>query len=178
MEAISAAAIERVREWGEHVATDEVELAPGPTSGQRESLAAKVSDRLAEDQDSWGRQDAEGAAAAIVDMLDDLEAGLDQAIEQVESLAEQEITGRSGDGHVRATVTGSGQLRSVDYDERWLTEKHGFNIARSTVGAIGDAMRRVGDDPVQRAMQGTELGELQRLADDPEALVARLRGRR
>ena len=122
--------------------------------------------------------DDDGSIQALLKMVEDLDRGFDEVFAEVDGRLTREFTGRSPSGHVRATVSGVGEVTSVAYDERWLGIAHPFNVGRETTEAIHNGLRQVASCDPRSLLDVTALGRLQRLVQDPAALAdyLRLRG--
>lgn len=170
LEAYAAASAERIRNWGMSVAEAE-ETRARPAPDLNDSASAQIMYALRERE---GSAEADGMMDQLLLLLEDLDRGLDEALAQVDATTSREVTCRSGSGHVRAVVSGAGQLTDLTYDERWLEHAHSFNIGREATEAVRDALRRAGDTSVERFVEQGELGRLRRLAQDPAALAQHL----
>ena len=152
-----------------------------PTPGQATPGAA--ADRAAQSaltmpravQDALAARGDEVPDAALFEGLlsymDEAEAAFDRALQHVDAMATETVQGASSSGRVRATVTLAGELQAVDYDTGWIPQAHPFNISRETVEAFADARRRA----AMRNAENTSLTEVQRLGNDPQALLEHLR---
>lgn len=105
----------------------------------------------------------------LADLLEQLDTRVDAALERGDRLSGREYAGRSGSRHVQARVAFGGTLVGLEYDERWLTSAHSFNIGRETVEAVHDALRALA---AAQATDADPLAELAALVEAGPALGA------
>jgi DNA-binding protein YbaB len=162
--AIAAAGEQRLGAWAEQVA----EATERPTRS-----------RPLDDPDFLDRVIASAGGtvetADVQQLVDRLQAALDDVTERLERMAVAVHTARSSDGHVQATCHVSGEVSALEYDEAWLTHAHSFNIGRETLAAITAAHRQATAQSLRAALTDSPIGRLQELLGDPEALGAALR---
>jgi DNA-binding protein YbaB len=115
--------------------------------------------------------------AALVELIGNLDAALEEANQAMERLANANYSARSTSGHVRARCHVSGQVLDLAYDQRWLETAHSFNIGRETTEAVTRAHREATATSLQAALEASSLGRLQKILNDPEALGRALRRR-
>lgn len=166
LEAYANGVAERSRAWAEDFADDtQEEPRPRPAPGLESSVAAELFRRL---QATDGDADPGPVMERLVQLLEDLDRRLDDALDRAEQMGSREYSGQSSSRHVRARVSGGGELVGVEYDARWLPGAHSFNIGRETTEAIHAALRELAEG---QATEPDPMGELLRLADDPAALA-------
>jgi hypothetical protein len=111
---------------------------------------------------------------AMVQALRELNDSVRDVTQQVRASISAGFVGRSPDGHVEATVNGSGNPTAVRYDERWLERAHPSNVAHQTLEALRAAERAaVGHDP-SSIVAASPIGRVSSVLDDPEGFVASL----
>lgn len=172
-EAIAGALGSRTQQWATEFAEQEREpsepvLRPAPTPG--DSLAGQLTE--------VARQDAAGPSGgtldAVLEMLTTLNESIDEVSAQVREQLGTSVAGRSSLGHVRATVTGAGDVTDLDYEAGWTGRAHPTNIGRETTEALRDAYRQIATTSTRSIIDASPLGRLRELTDDPVALARRL----
>lgn len=79
--------------------------------------------------------------------------GMQQKLQEAQAqLAEAAIDGQSGGGLVKVTLSGAGELKSVQIDDSLLASGEGEMLSDLLVAAHGDAKRKL-DAEQQRLMQ-------------------------
>ncbi|MEO6339295.1 MAG: YbaB/EbfC family nucleoid-associated protein [Caulobacteraceae bacterium] len=73
-------------------------------------------------------------------------------------LAEAEVEGAAGSGLVRVTLTGGGELRSVQVDDSLLVSGEGEMLGDLIIAAHADAKRKI--DELQAALMKEAMGPL------------------
>ncbi|WP_182112488.1 MULTISPECIES: YbaB/EbfC family nucleoid-associated protein [unclassified Actinotalea] len=174
MDARTEAAMARMAQWGEAVADELDAPAPAtrPLPPAYESLAGRIDEYVTRHASP---EEAQATTDAFAEFLREVLASIDEAKAEVARAQSAEIVGTSEAGHVRVVVNGTGDVVGVRYDEGWLERAHPANIGRETVQAQAAALRAAGGRTPASVVAGTRLGELERLANDPEALARRLR---
>lgn len=173
LEAYGAAAAERARQWGQQTAAvlDEPEPRARPAATGVETVASRLrdlADQAPRDVDT--RRSLEELAALLRSVNDQL----DTAFDQVVARAEAEHEGRSGAGHVRATVTGAGALVSVTANRDWAASTHPFNLSRELTEAVAAAVGAAARSMPSNPLDGTALAEAASLFQDADALARRV----
>ncbi|MBD3781171.1 MAG: hypothetical protein IE923_18160 [Micrococcales bacterium] len=169
--AVASAATARLRSWAEQVADDDSTPVTRPAPPRSTSLAADLADIVSARGD---RLDARHAMRSLAEMLREVNAELDTALEQVQQRASREHAGRSADGHVRAWADGSGSPVRVEVDEGWAARAHGTNISREMTQAVHAAAAAAGAAAPASLLDGTALGAIAADVADARGLAARL----
>jgi DNA-binding protein YbaB len=151
------------------VADDEPPAPVRPAGHEQREVSADLVDRLR------AADLPQGVLQGMSELLDDLSRSTDTAFGLLDDQLASTATGRSSSGHVRAEVSGGGELVLVDMEEKWLRTAHSFNVGRETTEAIHAALREQATRSVAAITQESGLGRLQQLTADPQAL-ARLLG--
>lgn len=168
------AGLDRASQWGTDVAETVDE--PAPSTRPAPTLSSTVLGQLSELVDSSpGTIGTQAAVEALASMLEEMERGVDEAFGQIDQRLAAQIKGRSSSGHVEATVSGAGAVVAITYDERWIDKAHHANVGRETTEAVHAALRKVGDTDPASVLDGTALGRLRRITEDPVALAEYLR---
>lgn len=172
-EAVMTAATQRTETWSTRLAEQSDEPAPRarPMKPPSESLAGKLSAQA--DGDAPGS--ATTALEELLQLLKAINSGIDEATSEIGAHLATEYAGRSGPGHVRATVAGSGLIKELSYEQHWIEKAHHFNVGRETTEAVHDARQKMASHGVQDIIDGSSLGAVLALANDPVALAERLR---
>jgi hypothetical protein len=183
IEALQAAGMERVRQWGERVGeqsatTPTSSLEPPeafePRPGAPRAPDAGTFDRI-RDALLAGRDEVPPEmAAAMIAALRELNDSLDTVRGEVRASVAAGFVGRSPDGHVEATVNGAGDPVSLRYDDVWLPRAHVANIAHQTVEAFAAARTAAAGHDPGSIVAGSAVGRVASLLEDPEAFVASL----
>ena len=171
MESFGLAGAERARVWGETVA--QVQSDPSPQTRPVPPLHTTLAGQLQEIADRDGAPPSEATVEALHAMIADIRTGMREVFGKVETRMHDRLSGTSSSGHVTATVTGSGALEALEFDERWLARAHAFNVSRECTEAITSGFAKVAD-PATLA-EGTSLERVTRLTKDAEALAAFVR---
>ncbi|BCJ41087.1 hypothetical protein GCM10010168_46150 [Actinoplanes ianthinogenes] len=148
-------------------------LASGSGSGFGSGDFARELSRLATRRMS--SDDSRVALSELLAILEDVEQGLDQALDRVTAARSNNYTGHSPRRDVTVTVTGGGEVSEVRYHSRWLAEAHEANIGRQTVAAFQAAYALAARDSVDTVIAESRLGAAQRAVQDPFELATRLR---
>jgi DNA-binding protein YbaB len=172
-EAIMTAAAQRTETWSTRLAeqSDEPESRARPMAPPSESLAGKLT--AAADGATPGPPAA--ALEELLQLLKAINTGIDEATSEIGAHLAKEYAGRSSSGHVRATINGTCLIKELTYEQRWIEKAHHFNVGRETMEAVHDARQKMANHGVQDIIDGSSLGEVLALANDPTALAERLR---
>lgn len=165
VEAVVAAKTARLEAWTN--AFGEVEDVPARRARPSADGDPVVEAMRALTQSS--QNSAEAAFRAADNVLSDLVEGLDEANSLLDAHADSTFKGRSSSGHVTATVSGGGDLKTVDFDRRWIGRAHDANLSRETTGAILRAVKAAREQGLTALLQTTKIAQIARLATDPEA---------
>lgn len=169
VEAYQNATMAGLQDWGRSVAEADLADQPRrPMPPARDSLYARMSEAI--DADRLAQQSPE-ALTAMAAVLTDINDELDAVTEEATAAAERVWEGRSRGALV--SVSGNGLLLGVECDIDWARQTNGVGIGQHVMKAYRDAARRARS--VEDVIASSKLGELQRLAQDPQALAARLR---
>ncbi|MEL4319823.1 YbaB/EbfC family nucleoid-associated protein [Leifsonia sp. YIM 134122] len=165
-------AAERARQWGETVAEDETVQTVTPLPPRNETPAAHVQAALADAGDSL---DATAVLAQMMTMLEEVNAGMDTAMQIISARLSATHSAASAQGRVRATVDGSGGVTALVLDEEWLGTEPADSITRAINQAIASAASSatVPENP----LAGTPLERYAAVVDDPSALARILMGK-
>jgi DNA-binding protein YbaB len=172
-EAISTAVAQRTETWSTRFAEQSNEPDPPvrPMPPSSESVASQLS--ALTDENGAGQHAA--GLEELLAMVKSVNAGIEQATSEVGAYIAAEYPGRSSSGHVKALVAGSGAIKDLTFDRRWIEKAHHFNVGRETTEAIHDAHQKLANHSVQGIIDASPLGEVLALANDPVALAERLR---
>lgn len=170
IEAYTQATIAAAEEWGVALAEqfDGPEPATRPLPGTHESTYGRLNDII--DSRSLGQQSS-ASLEAMAATLRDVRNDLDRVVAEAETLATTEHVGQSKGATVR--VTGLGILASVEADPVWAASTNAGNLAQRTLQAYQAARRLALARTVDDVIAQSSVGELNRLAEDPEALAQR-----
>ncbi|WP_157497485.1 hypothetical protein [Leifsonia sp. Leaf264] len=158
-------AAERARQWGETVAEDETARVATPLPPQSESPGALLQSALVDAGDSL---DVAAMLGRMMTMLEEVNAGMDSAMQIVTTRLSTSHVATSAGGHARATVDGSGAVTALQLDEPWLRAESPADITREINQAIAIAAA-AGAAPTNPFV-GTPLERYGALLDDPSAL--------
>jgi hypothetical protein len=164
LEAWTHAQAVRLESWAS--AYDELEREPAPAARPADPTdpGRSVTQVLRERIAALGG-DTDAAAHVLEEVLAEVSVALEEANRLLDEHAGRTYTGRSG-SHVRAEVTGGGDLLELHYDPGWLRRAHPGNLGRETTVAIRAAVRSARENGVRAAMRATHLGQLANLALD------------
>jgi len=171
-QAVEAATRSRLETCARAVSDPEGVTAAGPPIEAPTDFAYRLQ------QAATGEVTAEtgpAALSALLEVLQQVEQGLDEVSAKLNATINRGLTGRSGTDQVTVTVNGGGELRQVRYERRWLRQAPASDIARQTMAALRDAYRKVDRDGVSQLVAGGALGEAQRTVQDPFGLARRMR---
>lgn len=155
IEAVSAASMVRIEQYG--AAATEVEREPAPRA-RPASPAYEISDL----GDRFAATGDEGAAAAefFEDVLNEAIENIDEADRLVEEHSSRMHTGRSSSGHVRANVSSSGHLMSLEIDQAWIQSAHPANVGREITQAIRSGIERSLREGLAAALKASKLAQV------------------
>jgi DNA-binding protein YbaB len=171
LEAYQNATMAGLQEWGRTVAEADLAAEPRrPLPPTSDSVFARMSETV--DADRLAQQSPE-ALDAMAALLEEINGELDAVTEEATALAEQVWEGESRGA--RVSVSGAGVVSGVECDPDWARQTNGTGIGQHVMKAYRDALRQARSRTVDDLIAGSRLGELQRLAQDPEALATRLR---
>ena len=171
--ATEATAAQRMQTWDDQVPESEpMRTRPLPQT------ADTGPGRLREELQS-GRMGMSATAVSerLMDLLGELNRGLDETFETIRSRASQGYTGRTFGGNVTAVVNRSGMPVSITFAEAWLTTAHVRSVEAEINAALEIAREaRDADAPANtNPLAGTPLERFAALASDPDALVRLLK---
>jgi DNA-binding protein YbaB len=172
-EATSTAAAQRTEAWSTRFAEQSNE--PDPPVRPMPPSSESVAGQLAAMSDETGAGAHTAALEELLAMVKAVNSGIEQATSEVGAYLAAEYPGRSSSGHVRASVLGSGTIKELTYDKRWIEKAHHFNVGRETTEAIRDAHQKMANRSVPGIIDASPLGQVLALANDPMALAERLR---
>lgn len=135
----------------------------GPTQQLAESLSSHASDEATLD-----------ALRQVLHMLADLDTGLDELAEQIDTQVNRPYTGHSGGRHVAVSVTAAGGVVGIDIDIRWLAGADEDTIGREIRQAFQAGHQLAGQHSAQQLVADSAIGRMGRLAADPVELARRL----
>lgn len=173
-QAIQDAAMTRFASWGEGIGTQR----PGRARSTSDPLASATASAealtrtIAAAAQQADRAGSERALQELLSMLERIEATIDETSARLDEQLGQTHTGRTR--HVVVEVSAAKDVTDIQYDEDWLETAHEVNIARETRDALRQAYQKAAQHGIQTLMGQGPLGELQRLTDDPVALVRKL----
>lgn len=152
LEAVAAAGLARLEQYGT-VAT-EVDREPTPRARPASGGA-----ELHELGDRFAATDDEGAAAEefFEEVLNEALENIAEADRIVEEHSRRVHTGRSSSGHVRAEVSSSGQLTSLDIDANWIENAHPANLGREITQAVRGGIERSLREGLAAALAASKL---------------------
>jgi len=155
LEAVSAAGLVRIEQYG--TAATEVEREPAPRA-----RPASTGPELNELSERFAASDDEGASAAqfFEDVLNEAIENIDEADRIVEEHSTRVHTGRSSSGHVRANVSSSGHLMSLDIDAAWIQNAHPANLGREITQAIRSGVERSLREGLSAALAASKLAKV------------------
>ncbi|WP_109508007.1 hypothetical protein [Nocardioides speluncae] len=119
--------------------------------------------------------DVEATISGLLGLTEEFEQALDSAFLEVEAVAGQATTGESRSGRASATMSLSGEVTDLRFDEKWLPRAHPANIARETLEAIASAARARPHASAAELVAGTRFDALARIAQDPQQMSDYLR---
>lgn len=166
--AYQQAVMQRLEAWGEAARSAEADPPrPRPRPGMSETVAGRLYERL---ETRGATVDDTRTLNGLLDMLDELDGAMRQADDDADAMSRTQVSGRSGSGHVTATVSGTGDLVGLEFDQRWIGRAHPANISRETMDALREARRRLAERTAERP-PFARLTALASLAEDPVALA-------
>jgi DNA-binding protein YbaB len=165
VEAIGAAKTARLEAWAH--AFGEVDDEPAPRarpSADGDPIVTAMRE-LTENPQNAPEATFQAANTVLTDLID----GLDEANRLLDAHADSTFKGRSSSGHVTVTVSGGGELQSVDFDRRWIERAHDANVSREATEAILRAGKEAREQGLSAILQTTKIAQIARLATDPAA---------
>lgn len=133
----------------------------------------------------WSRlseiADAGGAAAntdvleALLEMFTTISDGMDQLSEELAAHQTDVYTGSSNSGAAVATLTASGELVGVDFEDEFARTASHTSIGREATEAIAAAQQQAQASSSASIVARSPLGDIAAMANDPAALARRLR---
>ena len=173
--AMAAAAAARGVAWAEALAAATAEppgrARPMPLPGA--SLAGSL-DALTVAAPGDSRRHSTAALEALLEIFRGINDGIDQVSEGLLAHSAAEFTGQTPSDSARATVTGSGELRSVALDHRWLDDAHDSEVSRAVTEAVRSALARAAERGLGSIVAASSLGAVGDLGADSRAMAARL----
>lgn len=167
-EALIAASTARAQGWGQKFAEQrEPSVRPAPL------FTTELGARL--DAAQARGVDTDAALRELRDLLRQIHEAVDEVSDQAAAHVAAEYTGRSSSGHVRASVSGAGDLLTLDFEQPWVETAHPTNLGREATEAIDAAHRQRGNTGVADLVATSALGDAGRLSRDPIALAERLK---
>lgn len=167
--ATEAATAQRMQTWEEQV--------PEPGTAPTRPLP-KTSDtavgRLVEALESGSiPQSTAAVSERLVEMITELNRGLDETFAIVRSRAAQGYSGRTFGGNTVVTIDRSGLPVSIVFSEAWLATAHARSIGAEVNAALEIAREARDADAAAGAnpLAGTPLERFAGLATDPDALI-------
>ncbi|MGL5911499.1 MAG: hypothetical protein ACRCZP_15985, partial [Phycicoccus sp.] len=174
-DALRAASLERLEEWGRGMETALSAPPPAlrPAPGLYDTLAGQLEERVTA---AKSPEQVAAVEAALADVMGELISSIDQLGAEVDDALRATVTGTSGKGrHVVADLSLAGEVVGVTFDEAWLERAHAANIGRETLAALDDARSRMAGRSVQDVVSRSRLSQLQATLSDPHAVSRRLR---
>jgi DNA-binding protein YbaB len=190
VDAVRDASMRRLTAWGEAYGDDTADrspLATGDPAGSDSVAGGTVTDPVMLDRDDFPQrlqaaatgqmsdEDRRAALAALLELAEAIERGIDEVSSKLQATLDANLTGRSPDRHVMVTMTGGGEVTAVRFDRAWLHAAHEINIGRQLTAAFGAAYEMVAAQGVRKLIADSPLGEVQRATQDPFGLAHRLR---
>jgi DNA-binding protein YbaB len=129
-------------------------------------------DLLADAGDSL---DATAVLGQMMTMLEEVNAGMDTAMQMISARLSATHSAASAQGRVRATVDGSGAVTALVLDEAWLATEPAPGITRAINQAIAAAASAA--SAPENPLAGTPLERYAGVLDDPSALARILMGK-
>ena len=120
------------------------------------------------------RRSSTAALEALLEIFRGINDGIDQVSEGLLAHSAAEFTGHTPSDSARATVTGSGEIRSVTLDHRWLDDAHDSEVSRAVTEAVRSALARAAERGLGSIVATSSLGAAGDLGADPRAMAARL----
>ena len=170
-EAYTAAGLAALDQWGTALA-DEVdgpEPATRPLAPTSDSLAFQLGQIVTPETLA---ERSESSREAMADLLRAALREVDEVSARAQAQAHRTLVGTARGASV--TVAGTGTLVAVDVEPAWATRTPASGLSQYLMSAYKDALRQARVDSVTDVVAASSLGELQRLAEDPQALAARL----
>lgn len=171
LEAYAQASLTAAEQWGRALVEEfegpEPPARPAPSPG--DSTYARLDEAISSER--LGREN-DSVLRAITELLRGVNRDLDGITAEAQGLAQARHTGVSRQAEV--TVSGTGLLVSVEVDPAWAAGTKAASLAQHTMRAYQEALRLSSTRTVDDIIAESSLGELQRLATDPAALIAHL----
>ena len=155
MEALATASFLRMETYANAVSEVENEPAPRARPAATPPTITEMSDRFTHAPD-----EADAAERFVENVLAEAIEGLDEANRILAEHASMVHTGRSGPGHVRASVNSSGSLQGLDIDRVWLSSAHPANLGREITEAITQAAHRARQGGLTSALRASKLAQV------------------
>lgn len=158
VEAVGAAASQRVAAWAESVAT----------GARRQFRVARSAGGAAPEPVQTAPSPPFGdglSGRRLLELLDGVEAELEGFQQQVRQRLNRGSDGRSDGGHVTAVVTG-GQVNRLELDPQWVARARHTEIAREIRLALAQAQAADLRSKSAPGDMGTSFRELQAVAED------------
>ncbi len=171
--ATEATATHRMQAWDEQM-PESGSTRTRPLPPNSDTAPGRLLDEL-----ESGRMGMSATAVSerLMELLGELNRGLDETFETIRSRATQGYTGRTLGGNVTAVVDRSGMPVAVSFAESWLATAHVRNIEAEINHALEIARENRDSDATTGAnpLAGTPLERIAELASDPDALVRLLK---
>ncbi|MEV0903139.1 YbaB/EbfC family nucleoid-associated protein [Actinoplanes sp. NPDC049802] len=166
VEAVRDAAMRRLTAWGEAYAE--------PATPEPMPMSADLQQRLDSiDSATPSAAEREAALAALLEVVESIEHGLDEVTSRLDRTLSATHTGHSPHREVTVELTGGGEVTAVRFDRRWLRDAHDANLARQLTTAFRAAYEQVAAHGVQRLIADSPLGHAQTVMRDPFGFARR-----
>jgi len=121
--------------------------------------------------------DAQRAMREMLTLIESAQEQLDDAINATRDHLRRSYAGQDSGRHITVQVSGSGEFRQVEADEKFLRRAPDDYVDRALNDAFADAYRTA-DAASAEATPGDALRELKALTDNPDEMLRRLFGDR
>ncbi|MGL4177779.1 MAG: hypothetical protein ACRCSN_17105 [Dermatophilaceae bacterium] len=157
--------------WGDALA--ESLDAPRPTTRPLPSVDGSLAAGLSDVADPQRLVEHERASLeAMAEVLGRMLSEIDMVADEVEAIGRRHVVGVADGGDIRVVLSGAGGFVRVEIAEA-AARHHAANLCRLVKLAYDDAVRQVGDSPVDEVIERSVFGELRRIGSDPAAVVQR-----
>jgi DNA-binding protein YbaB len=170
--AIRAATTARLEAWAHAVEDPPSTLAAAPVPGTGDDFLRRLQQAAAS---APGDETGQAALHEILNLLKQIEQGIDQVSTAADGALRRSLQGRSRDGQAAVTMTGGGDIERIRYQRHWLRHAHTDDIARQTMAALHDAYQQLDRGGIGQLIADSPLGAAQRTVQDPFGLAQRMR---
>ncbi|GAB2762748.1 hypothetical protein GCM10027020_13740 [Nocardioides salsibiostraticola] len=172
LETYAAAGQQRLEAWGTSVAEAMDQPAPParPMPPTHESLSSRLEDLVSEDS---FRENSDASLEALASLLQAAVDDVDQVTRAVEDQARASHEGVARGATV--TVSGGGVLHHISLDPAWAQATVATSLSQYVMKAYRAALAQTQGSTAHDIVANSNLGTIQRLANDPRALAEHLR---